>query len=258
MVATNPVDVVSRRGDGIPVTVLPLDNIAQMERCLEIQRLVWGYADAELLPSAVFVMAQKIGGHVLGALYGSEMVGFALAFPARRNGVSYLHSHLAAVVPNCQNLGIGYKMKVAQREQALKCNLDLIEWTFDPLAIRNAHFNITRLGAIVRRFHPNLYGFTASPLHSGLPTDRVVAEWHLLSDPRCGLRNASSPRSTERVSILVPNELGDWKKNDYRKALHFQASVRDQLQELFSRHYAITGFNLGPAGGTYFLEPYEI
>ncbi len=88
---------------------------------------------------------------------------------------------MLGVVDDYRNAGVGRRLKLAQREEALARGIDLVEWTFDPLEIKNAFFNIERLGAIVRRYVQNQYGITASPLHGGLPTDRCVAEWWLRS-----------------------------------------------------------------------------
>jgi predicted GNAT superfamily acetyltransferase len=120
---------------------------------------------------------------VIGAFDRERAIGFALSVAAHRNGELYLHSHMTAMLPEYQNRGIGRQLKLAQREDALSRGINLIEWTFDPLQLRNAHFNIARLGAIVREYLPNVYGRTSSPLHHGLPTDRLVAQWRI-RDPR--------------------------------------------------------------------------
>ena len=79
-----------------------------------------------------------------------------------------------------------------QRDDALARGIQLIEWTFDPMELKNAFFNIERLGAIVRRYAENQYGITASPLHGGLPTDRCYAEWWIDS-PRVRAVLAGQP-----------------------------------------------------------------
>ena len=89
---------------------------------------------------------------------------------------------MLAVLPEYRNRGIGKMLKIAQREDALARGIDLIEWTFDPMEVKNAYFNIERLGAIVRRYTPDFYGSSTSPLHGTLPTDRLHAEWWLKSD----------------------------------------------------------------------------
>jgi len=161
------------------VMVRNLHRLEDFERCIELERRVWGGADIDVVPLPIFVVSAEVGGQVLGAYAGREMVGFTLAMPGVRRGKPFLHSHMTAVVPEYQNRGVGRLLKLAQREEAIARGIPLVEWTFDPLELRNAYFNVERLGAIVRRFLPNCYGVTSSPLHGGLPTDRLVAEWWL-------------------------------------------------------------------------------
>src|SRR5579864_9517922 len=155
------------------ITIRRLHAFHEMQLCVTLQREVWGFSDLDIVPEAVFAVAAKTGGQVLAAFDDAKAVGFALAVPAFREQQSYLHSHMVAVLPEYQNRGIGRRLKLAQRDDALQRGLDLIEWTFDPLETRNAHFNIACLGAIVRRYIPDLYGASSSPLHRGLPTDRL-------------------------------------------------------------------------------------
>jgi predicted GNAT superfamily acetyltransferase len=124
---------------------------------------------------AAFVVVTKVGGQAFGAYDGDAMVGFLLRHPgieARRR--PYLHSHMLGVLPEYRERGVGRMLKLRQREDALARGIGLIEWTFDPLELKNAFFNMERLGAIVRRYVENQYGITTSPLHGGLPTDRCV------------------------------------------------------------------------------------
>src|ERR1019366_5120641 len=107
------------------------------------------------------------------------LVGFAMALPGYRDGKPYLHSHMLAVLPEYRNGGLGRRLKLAQRDDALARGFDRMEWAFDPLEIKNAHLNLVRLGAIVRRYIRDFYGPSTSLLQGGLPTDRLVAEWWL-------------------------------------------------------------------------------
>ncbi len=110
-----------------------------------------------------------------------ELIGFAMAIPGVRNGHAYLHSQMLAVREQYRNGGLGRRMKLYQREDALARGFELMEWTFDPLEIKNAYLNIEKLGAIARRYSVNQYGITSSPLQGGLPSDRLVAEWWMKS-----------------------------------------------------------------------------
>jgi predicted GNAT superfamily acetyltransferase len=73
------------------------ESLSEMRAAFALQKEVWQFTDAELVPIRVFVLASKIGGHVIGAFDQEEMVSFALAIPGYRNGHSYLHSHMLAV-----------------------------------------------------------------------------------------------------------------------------------------------------------------
>ena len=170
------------RGDAKQFRIAPVKTLADFEQCVEVQLAVWGYSDSDLIPKRVFIVAERIGGQVLGAYDGRALVGFAMALPGYRDGRPYLHSHMLAVLPEYRNAGLGRRLKLAQRDDALERGIDLMEWTFDPLEIKNAHLNIARLGAIARRYMRNIYGPSTSPLQGGLPTDRLVVEWWLRSE----------------------------------------------------------------------------
>src|SRR5271155_3503973 len=156
-------------------------ELKEFPACVTLQREIWGEEPLEVEPATMFVVAAHTGGQVIGAFDGDELVGFVLAVAAVRDGRAYLHSHMAGVRDGYRNQGLGRKLKLFQREEALGRGITLIEWTFDPLEVRNAHFNLNRLGSVCRKYLPNLYGVTTSPLHRGLRTDRLVAEWDLES-----------------------------------------------------------------------------
>ena len=130
--------------------------LEEFHRCVELQREVWGEADLEIEPATMFVVAAHTGGQVLGAFDGEKLVGYTLAVAGVRNEKVYLHSHMTAVYEKYRDRGVGRMLKLLQRDEALGRGIRLIEWTFDPLETRNAHFNLNRLGAICRRYLPNL------------------------------------------------------------------------------------------------------
>src|SRR2546430_7745858 len=160
-----------------PVVMRHCHGLEELRACVALQKEVWNFSDSDLVPLRMFVVAQKVGGQVMGAFAGSEMIGFALSVPGTRSGHVYLHSHMLAVKKDHRNSGLGRRLKLFQREDALSRGIELIEWTFDPLEIKNAYLNIGKLGAIARRYTCNQYGMSSSPLQGGLPTDRLVAEW---------------------------------------------------------------------------------
>ena len=134
------------------------------------------------------------------------------SLPGMRNGHSYLHSQMLAVRQQYRNRGLGRRIKLFQRDDALARGFELMEWTFDPLEIKNAYLNIEKLGAIARRYNVNQYGITSSPLQGGLPTDRLVAEWWMKSRRVEAVLAGAPPAEFEcRARIEVPAEIYEWK-----------------------------------------------
>jgi len=139
----------------------------------------------------------------------------------------------------------------------LRRDIRRIEWTFDPLETKNAHFNINRLGAISRAYIPNFYGITTSPLHRGLPTDRLLVEWHL-----------DSPRVIAAIQDLTPDPKmcpahvhlpGDEKgvSGTVGELIEIQTGLRNSLTEWFAKSYAILGVRFTRMGVDYCLGPYS-
>lgn len=239
-------------------TVRPVHDADAMKVCVELQQRVWGYSPVDTVPDQIFIVANKTGGHVLMAYENEEPIGFALAFAAARDGRTYLHSHMVAVVEQFQNRGVGRQLKLAQREDALARGIALIEWTFDPLQLKNAHFNIARLGAISRRYIPNLYGRTSSPLHAGLPTDRLVAEWWVRSRRvETVISGGPVAMSAGPVRVGIPVSIRELCRDDPSSAELIQAAARDRFNRHFAAGLSIAGFEWDRAQGNYLLEPYE-
>jgi predicted GNAT superfamily acetyltransferase len=246
------------------VRIASLSGQDQFERCVELQIAVWGYSDGDLVPRRMFLLAQHIGGQVLGAFVrepgevDETIVGFALAWPGYRNGKPYLHSHMLAVLPEHRNLGLGRKLKLAQRDDAIARGIELMEWTYDPLEIKNAHLNIARLGAISRRYETNFYGSSSSPLQGGLPTDRLYAEWWLRSPRVINILNGE-PQAIQPVErVAIPNDVYQWKQDPERRlqARTLQQENQIALEAAFSRGLAVIGYERSPNGdGSFLLGP---
>jgi predicted GNAT superfamily acetyltransferase len=244
------------------VRIAPLRTFAEFERCVELQLAVWGYSDGDLIPKRVFIVASAIGGQVLGAFDTSKagneaVVGFAMALPGYRDGQAYLHSHMLAVLPEYRNHGLGRRLKLAQRDDALARGIARMEWTFDPLEIKNAHLNIARLGAIVRRYKRDFYGPSTSPLQGGLPTDRLVAEWWLGSARVRGALGEQDGKTCGDVveKVLVPREVYEWKRDAGRRKLAESLQTRNRiaLEDAFERGLAVVGFERSAEGDGWYL-----
>ena len=240
-----------------PVDIRPLREREDLAVAVELQKTIWGFEDVELLPVRLFVVATKVGGQVFGAFDGRHMVGFLLAIPGvKPGGRSYLHSHMMGMLPEYRDRGIGRTLKLRQREEAINAGVDLVEWTFDPLEVRNAHFNIERLGAVVRRYVLNQYGTTTSHLHGGLPTDRCVAEWHLNAERVRSLLDGKSFDRRVAARIEVPTNIGEMRGNDPERAREIQKNISDQFLRRFDANLAVTGFERGERICAYLLEPW--
>lgn len=243
----------------MPISIRPLTDREDLKAVVRLQRQIWGFEDVDLIPLRLFVVASKIGGQVFGAFDGDQLIGFCMAIPGLKpGGKTYLHSHMLGVVPEYRNSGVGRSLKLTQRENALARGIDLIEWTFDPLEIKNAFFNMERLGTIVRRYVPNQYGTTSSPLHGGLPTDRCIAEWWL-SSPRVTtiLAGEIFECGPVEAQIAIPADIAIIRAKDPARAREIQKRACEQFRAAFDRDLAVIGFDRSEEAGTYLLGKWE-
>jgi predicted GNAT superfamily acetyltransferase len=233
-------------------------TLEEFHACVELQREIWDEVDLELEPSAMFVVASITGGQVLGAFDGEKLVGFTMAVVGLRQNVPYLHSHQTGVSAKYRDRGVGRMLKLFQREEALARGIRTIEWTFDPLELKNAHFNLNRLGAICRRYIPDLYGVTTSPLHRGIATDRLVAEWRLNSPRVVGaIENLTPSPTIAPAEIALPAELEQWKQEDSQRVQLVQTRVRGEFTKWFARGYAAVAMRAGEKSTEYLLAPWS-
>jgi predicted GNAT superfamily acetyltransferase len=230
-------------------------GLEELRACVALQKQVWKFSDADLVPLRMFVVAEKIGGQVIGAFIRNQLAGFSLSLPAMRDGKPYLHSHMLAVGEKYRNTGLGRKLKLFQRKDAMRRGYDLIEWTFDPLEIKNAYFNIERLGAIARRYIVDQYGASSSPLQGGLPTDRLIAEWWLVSDRVKRRVRGGAEKLIETKRIPVPAEIYQWKAapDTRERAEALQKKNRKEFMRAFNSGLAVVGYKLDEKGNGAFL-----
>ena len=238
-----------------PIVIRRCLTLEEFHACVELQREVWGEEPLEVEPRTMFVVAAHTGGQVIGAFADDLLIGFILAVAGVRDGRPYLHSHMAAIREAYRNQGIGRKLKLFQREEALQRGIAWIEWTFYPLEVRNAHFNLNRLGAVCRKYLPNLYGVTTSPLHRGLRTDRLLAEWYL-EEPNVitkvdGLigevAGPTSPEyeglnlpDVEGTLITVPSEVPYGVGGELSGVTALQDQLRTEFTKWFGKGYVAT------------------
>ena len=237
------------------IEIRALSTNTEFAEAVDLQKRIWNFADIELLPVRLFVVANKVGGHSFGAFDSDRMAGFLLAIPGIKRGAEgYLHSHMLGVLPEYRDRGLGRLLKLRQREDALARGIELVEWTFDPLEIKNAFFNMERLGAIVRRYVENQYGTTSSPLHGGLPTDRCTAEWWVASDRVKSILDGNpADRSVVEERIEVPADIAEVRRTDPKCAREIQKAIAAQFHRHLDRGLAVIGFERTDKAGVYLL-----
>ena len=247
-----PVD----KQNGVALELRPCQGFAELDACVALQIATWGYGDMDVIPRRVFIVAQRIGGQVMGAFTAAgALAGFAMALPGLRHGLPYLHSHMLAVLPVFRNAGVGRRLKLAQRDEALGRGIRLMEWTFDPLEIKNAFFNIEKLGAITRSYTQNLYGVSSARIQGGRPTDRLHAEWWMDTERvTAAIAGQRTSRGTVEVRIELPRQVMEWKESaaGAAQAMALQQANQAQFAAAFARGLAVTGFARDPEGNGWF------
>ena len=253
------------------VTIRSLETLDEVRACEELQRQAWAMPDdLEVVPLHLLVTVQRNGGLLLGAFDGASLVGCVFGFPGLTVEGRPKHcSHMMAVAPAYQSLGVGYQLKLAQRAQAQ--GFDLIAWTYDPLESRNAYLNLHKLGGVCRRYIRDYYGPMADGLNRGLPTDRFEVEWWIgeervqrrlagraVASVSGRVAQAHVPRRT-RVGLLAPGQLAlnadaplvevevpaDYqaiKAADPGLALEWRLATREVFEAYFAAGYTAVDF----------------
>jgi predicted GNAT superfamily acetyltransferase len=267
--------------------IRPLTTLEDCRRVAALERTIWGYTDAEdVVPPPVLIVSIKRGGILLGAFdEAGDMKGFVYSIPALKDGRPTQWSHMLGVTPDAREGGLGLRLKLAQRDAAMAMGIDLIEWTYDPLQTLNAYLNFVKLGVVVEEYEENIYGDSSSPLHSGTPTDRFVAEWRL-REPHVERRLASASellardQSVTRAPVVNPSPSGGrWVRpgaadltldalrllveiptgfsemlaSDPPLALDWRFATRRIFQPYFTRGYRVVDFFRGSDRGQYLL-----
>jgi predicted GNAT superfamily acetyltransferase len=260
------------------IEVRRLSTFEENRQCEALQAVVWGTGDVVRVPTLVMITAQINGGFAFGAFDEGRIVGFVLTSPGlTETGKIKQCSILMAVDPAYQGHGIGYRLKLAQREAVLAQGLDLLTWTFDPLASPNAHLNLAKLGCVASRYMENVYGIAETGLNAGLPSDRLFVEWWI-REPAVVARLTGSrpepprdlpainrvtftpqslpvfadwdPGRTEPVLLAeIPHSIKALKLADMQLAQRWRSGLRELLQGYFARGYRATGFHSVPTAG---------
>ena len=236
-------------------------TVEEFEQCVALQRSVFGFPDVEVSPRRHFIVARRAGGWALGAFVGDELVGFVHQLIGVRGAEVYGYSHMLAVRREYQNRGVGARLKWAQRERAPAEGRALIRWTWDPMQARNAHFNLNRLGVVVRSYAVNFYGtdysVPASEMSSapGIDSDRLFAEWELDAERvrRLARKDETEPLEAPAMMIEIPPDWSALVKRDAAAARREQLRVRAEFTEAFAGGLVCKSFARDAAHPRYLL-----
>ena len=218
-----------------------VSSIKEYDECIELQRSAFGLPDLEISPRRHLIVSSKAGGWTLGAFAEGRLVGFVHHLAAVNGNEIFGYSHMMAVAPEYQNQGVGARLKWAQRERALAEGRDFIKWTFEPLRARNAHFNLNRLGVVVREYAMNFYGtdYSTNPAEKGtaargIDSDRLFASWELRS-PRVELfsQRKEHQLGAPARAIEIPGDLSSLLKSDPEFAKREILRVREEFLQSF-------------------------
>ena len=251
MTTQEPKDLVTRQ----------CQTIEDFNACVNLQREAFGLPDIEISPRRHLIVTAHAGGWTLGAFAGARLVGFVHHLAALREGQIAGYSHMMAVAKDAQNLGVGARLKWAQRARALSEGVRFIKWTWDPLQARNAHFNLNRLGVLVRSYAANFYGtdylpqagYGAAPL--GLDSDRLFGEWQL-DAPRVAALSAGQSREIAAApvaTIVIPANWPALVARDPVAARQEQLRVRDEFRQAFAQGLVCAGFQRDQNSPRYLL-----
>lgn len=244
------------------ITVRECTTIEEFDACIRLQREAFALPDLEISPRRHLIVSRRAGGWTLGAFMGDEMIGFVHHLAAVRGRDEIIgYSHMMAVARAAQNKGVGARLKWAQRARALSEGRNFIKWTWDPMQARNAHFNLNRLGVVVRALAVNFYGtdYSTIPEATGgevhLDSDRLFAEWQLDSKRVALLAAGRIPEALPdpAATIEIPPDWTALIKHDPSRARQEQLRVRAEFEQAFSRGLVCAGFRRDDAHPRYLL-----
>ena len=217
-------------------------SIEEYDACVRLQREVFGLPDLEISPRRHLIVSEQAGGWTLGAFADGKLVGFVHHLAAVHENEIFGYSHMMAVTAEFQNQGVGTRLKWAQRERALREGRTFIKWTFEPVRARNAHFNLNRLGVVVKAYAVNFYGtdYATNPTERasgplGLDSDRLFASWELRS-PRVEALADGREYSVGQpeVTIEIPTDFSALLKSNPEAAKQESLRIREEFLRAFS------------------------
>jgi predicted GNAT superfamily acetyltransferase len=254
------------------VTYRDLTTLDDFGTVVDLEREIWGPGYDEVVPVPILAVTVMRGGMLVGAFADGRMIGFVYSLAGIKHGRPTQWSHMLGVLDTFRNAGVGYQLKILQRERTLAMGLGLIEWTYDPMQAMNAHLNFAKLGVVAEEYEVNVYGESTSPLHKGNPTDRFVAEWRV-GDARIEERlrgavplapvltveraNRAQPAGewlepaaidlsldAKRISVEIPTGFSHMLSDAPDLALEWRMATRELFTTYFARGYRAIEFFL--------------
>jgi predicted GNAT superfamily acetyltransferase len=244
------------------VIIRECETVEDFQQCIELERAVWRDDDIGIMPIRLYLISKACKAPTIGAFDQSgRLVGFVHTMLALVGKNVVYHSHLAAVLEGLRHKDIGYRMKLAQRQFAIESGIPLIIWTFDPLQSRNAHLNINKLGAIIRRYELNYYGEgLSSVFDSGVPSDRIFAEWWVRSHHvTAALAGNRRQVSAHTGSVIIPDDIDAVRARSIEEHLQWRLKVREEFYANLGKGLIGRGFerNAESAQSRYLFGPDE-
>ena len=241
----------------LDVTVRECISVEDFQQCIELERAIWKDDDIGIMPIRLYMISKACKAPTIGAFdVAGQLVGFVHTSLALMGKSVIYHSHLAAVVEARRHQDIGRRMKLAQRDRAIEAGIPLIIWTFDPLQSRNAHLNINKLGAIIRRYEVNYYGEGLSSVFgAGVPSDRVFAEWWVLSPQVGAALGGKQPDASSRdESVVIPEDIDAVSASYPAEHLKWRLRVREEFSSCLGRGLIADSFERDlPSGHSRYL-----
>ncbi len=240
------------------IDIREVTTIEEYDACIKLQRDVFGLPDLEISPRRHLIVSNRAGGWTLGAFVEGKLIGFVHHLAAVKEDYIFGYSHMMAVDAQFQNQGVGAQLKWAQRARALREGRDYIKWTFEPMRARNAHFNLNRLGVVVREYAVNFYGtdYSTNPAEkgsvSGMDSDRLFASWDL-NEARVEAfsRREEFPLGDAERAVEIPADFASLLKSDPDKAKQEVLRVRGEFVEILSEGFVCRAFDRHSANPRY-------
>ena len=234
------------------IEIRKLKSLDEFKQIPEIEKNAWEFSDYDNEPHHLMTRVHKYGGLIQGLFMDHKMIGFSYALLGKWEGKYFIYSHMLAVVKEHQSKGYGFLLKKAQRQELMDRGYDLVRWNFDPLESLNSYFNIYRLGVISSEYERNIYGVGESGLHQGLPTDRLIATWHLRSKRVAEKMGKKNPPLCENVPreklenftqdtayIEIPRDIRQLRASHIKQAQKWRLDTREFFEYAFQNSFIV-------------------